>query len=227
MFKRSLPGTGVVPGLQTALPPRSTTPTLTLATQPDPLPSLDEINKRFTDAQEDRHKIFERARRQHRITFLEAITTRENGADRRDKEFAQLLNQIRLTYFANRTDRNNAFNVSEAKRDGFFDAQEKTRQALFEVAEQRRERAFQHIRDHHWQVAGELTQQRQALFAQGRSKRQHVYDEVEALFALFDTLMERETTAFFACQEQRDEDVTAAVNVSLLSVQSHTGASDT
>ncbi|THH32787.1 hypothetical protein EUX98_g1423 [Antrodiella citrinella] len=208
MFKRDLPGTGVVP--PPSVPARSSTPTsIRSSIQSDSLPTLDEINKRFIDAQENTYKTFEQSRRQHRVTFLEAITTRDDGADRRDKEFFQLLVQIKAAFFANRKDRNDTFDVSEEKRDTVFNVQEGTRHASFEIAQTRRDCTVKQIRDQHGQLGGLLTQRREVLFSQGRTKRQRACDDVEALFVLFDTLMKVEDAKFFEYQAARDERVTS------------------
>ena len=50
------------------------------------VPSVDEINQQFLDAQDDREKTYERSRRDQRIAFLQAIAVQDDGQDRREKD---------------------------------------------------------------------------------------------------------------------------------------------
>ncbi|TCD65125.1 hypothetical protein EIP91_003056 [Steccherinum ochraceum] len=189
---------------------RSTSPTRPprpTSTQAELLPTVEEINKQFVDAQDAQDEIFERSRRQQRITFLSSIDTHDLGGDRRDKEFSEFIKAVNRTYMENRAKRNGTFDVSEEKRDALFESQDRTRQHAFDEAQGLRERISQQTREQCLHVTAEITHQCQELFTKGRERRQQMHDDVEVLFALFDALKEAEEVAFIEAQDQRDAEI--------------------
>ncbi|TCD65128.1 Mitochondrial ATPase complex subunit atp10 [Steccherinum ochraceum] len=182
-----------------------------MSTQYESLPTLEEINKRFTDAQDAQGEIFERSRRQQRTAFLGTIITHEEGGNKRNREFTEFIKAISTTYMTNRATRSSTFDASEEKRDALFEIQERTRQGAFDKAQDLMQQTAQQAREQRLQVSAQITRQRQNLFSTGRARRQQIHDDVAALFSLFDDLMEMQEATFMEVQEQRDAQVDALV----------------
>lgn len=179
------------------------------------LPTFEEINKKFIDAQTAQDDIFDRTRRQQRVKFISTITALEEGGNKRDKEFSDFTRAVNATYMTNRTNRNSTFDASEAKRDALFQSQDTTRQHAFDEAQELRQRTSQQSRQQRLQVVTQVAQQRRDLFSSGRARREKIYDEVETLSSLFDTLMETEETNFTQAQRERDARMDEIIKASL------------
>ncbi|TCD65205.1 hypothetical protein EIP91_002991 [Steccherinum ochraceum] len=216
MFKRG--GLPVVPPISSARrspspSPSSTVgsppPTLNSAQSPD-LPSLEEIDQKFSDAELDRRRAFEDARSQQKLAFLEQIASQREIEEKRDEQFGALLSDVRKTYSENREERHRAFAESQGERDALVSSQEDIRTGLFNTAQASRETEFRSIQEQRVKRAEWFFQQRDQLFRQGRAHRETVSSRLVAVISdKFNALIITEEAEFVADQANYNEQVKA------------------
>lgn len=206
MFKRELP----LPTNSTTGARRSASPAPSSIASPQSpsLPSLEDIDQKFVDAEIDRRRAFEESTAQQKLAFLQLITAQHEVENQRDDQFTKLLIAVRLVYTENRSERDKRFQKSQDKHTNVLAARETSRDAVFQAAQAARGASFRQSQDQRLQRAEWYAQQRDRLLEQGRDQRNKVGDRLVSTISMqFNALIVDEESAFLAAEQSYDAQV--------------------
>ncbi|KAI0790389.1 hypothetical protein C8Q75DRAFT_113993 [Abortiporus biennis] len=169
------------------------------------LPSLDQIDRQFNDAEMDRTRIFEQMCKEQELEFIREEIGRWEPADMRQSEFIKFLVNSRELFETNQEKRMVTFETGERRRDDVASMNEKERMNIFEKAMQRRSDAFEKALETQRKDAELGARQRAEIVERGVKGRNEVSDKMMKEFiSRFDILVRTERTSFKESQRRRE-----------------------
>lgn len=201
MFKRDLP-VSTTPSAR-----RSPSPAVG-APQSPTLPPLEDIDKKFAEAEVDRRRDFADSRSQQKLAFLQLVASQQEVEDKRDEQFSSLLALGRQTYVTNRAERHKTFESSLHTHASTFGVQENIRNELFLSAQAARDAIFRQSQEQRLKRTEWFVQQRDRVFEHGRTRREQLGDRLTlAISDQFNALFVAEEASFALAQKNYNEQV--------------------